>query len=263
MKKIVVLLLVFVLGMMMFGCNSTSNQGKVGEIKAAGKLVVFTDPNFPPFEFRTGEEIKGVDIEIAKLIAAELGVELDVQASSFEGLLMSIESNAGDMAISGFTITEERQKSVDFSDPYIKSIQYLILPTDSELATMEDLAGKKIGVAKGYTGFIIIDDEIRDGVLQDTGASFDIYPSAADAALDLNGGRIDAVVMDELVAKSIAAQDDGLQAVPLNYENGDPVDENYGIAIAKGNEDLVEVINSVLAKITPEQMQAWIEEFTE
>ena len=229
-------------------------------------MTAYTDPNFQPFEFPGPDgKVTGVDIEIAKAIAAELGAEIAFKEAKFDSILMAIKGGKGDIAISGCTITEERKNSVDFSDPYIESVQYLILPSGSDITVVEDLAGKKIGVAQGYTGEFLMEDELKkDGALYESGAEIRDYNSAIDATLDLKAGRIDAVVMDEYVAVNIVTQNDGIEAKELRYQNGDLAAEEYGVAVAKGNEDLLEIINSVIRRLKEEdKIREWVIQFSE
>ncbi|MDR0446503.1 MAG: transporter substrate-binding domain-containing protein [Oscillospiraceae bacterium] len=241
------------------------DTGKLGEIQSAGKLVVYTDPNFAPFEYIGDDEsIVGVDIALAEEIAAELGVTLDVQEAKFDAILMALKGGRGDIAISGFTITDERRENVDFSDPYIDSVQYLILPEGSEITVLEDLAGLTVGVAKGYTGQLLVEDELLEGgVLYNQNVTVNAYNSAMEAVLDLNTGRISAVVMDEYVAKSIADKNEGIVATELWYADGTLAAEEYGVAVPKGNEALLEVINNVVARLTSEGRVAdWVVEYS-
>ncbi|MDR0838935.1 MAG: transporter substrate-binding domain-containing protein [Oscillospiraceae bacterium] len=239
--------------------------GKLKKIKSAGKITVYTDPNFSPFEFLgANSEIVGVDVEIAKAIAAELGVTADLKEGKFDSILMSLKGGKGDVAISGFTITAERRENVDFSDPYINSVQYLILPEGSDVAVLEDLAGKTVGVAKGYTGQLLLDDETSDeGTLGGANTTVNAYNSAMEAVLDLNTGRIVAVVMDEYVAKNLVASNAGLVAIELRYSDGSLASEEYGVAVPKGNEDLLAVINTVIARLKSEQkIEQWVVDFS-
>lgn len=262
MKKLLAVLFIVAVCFTAFsGCSTKSTMDKINE---SGKLTVYTSPDFPPYEFIPGTETAGVDIEIAKAIAEKLGVELDIQSAEFDGIVTSIASGKGDIALSGITITEDRQKQVDFSDSYIESVQYLILPEDSDITCMEDLAGKKIGAAGGYTGFYVIDDEISEGVLKDTGATLSDYNNATDASLDLINGRIDAVIMDELVAQSIADKNSGLKAIKLVYEDGTYIQEYFGIAVKKGNEDLLETINEVISELKASgKIDEWILQYSQ
>ena len=268
MKKFLVFVsLITVLSTLMLilsaaGCSSTG--GKLAKIKDAGKIIVYTDPNFPPFEFHGADGIAGVDIEIGKAIAAELGVEMEIQESEFDAILMAVKGGKGDIAITGMTIREDRKESVDFSIPYINSVQYLILPANSEIYIMEDLAGKTVGVALGYTGQFLMEDEIGDnGVLAGSGTELKEYPSAMEAVLDMKNGRIDAVVMDEYVAKNIASTQ-GVNAVELRYASGETASEEYGVVVAKGNGDLLEIINKVVQRLIDEgKIREWVIQFSE
>ena len=271
MAKILAAVLACVLIFTLTSCSSTS--GKLKSIQKAGKLVVYTDPNFPPFEFQGANGVEGVDIEIANAIAQSLGVTATFQQTDFDSILMALKGGKGDISVSGFTITDERKQSVDFSDPYIDSVQYLILPQDSSVNVMEDLAGKTVGVALGYTGQILMTDVTSStdpdtgnpGVLYSANTQVKAYDSAMDAALDLEAGRIDAVVMDEYVAKNIVSQNSGLQAKELTYANGSVADEeSYGVAVPKGNQDLVDQINSVIADLTSSgQIQQWMVQYAQ
>ena len=261
MRKILAVILAAVV-VLTVGCSSAT--GKLEKIKSEGQMVVYTDPNFAPFEFSVGSGIRGVDVEIGKAIAAELGVKATFEEAKFDSILMSIKSGKCDISISGFTITDERKKSVDFSDPYINSVQYLILPEGSKIASMEDLAGKIVGVAQGYTGEFLMDDETgKGGVLESENVEIKVYNSAMEAALDLKLDRLDAIVMDEYVAKNVVAKYTDIETKELCYKNGDLAAEEYGVAVAKGNQELLDIINGVIAKLKAEnKIQEWVVEFS-
>ena len=262
-KRILILVLAFALGCLLIGCASTT--GKLKSIQESGEMVVYTDANFSPFEFQApGGGVMGVDIEIAKAIAQRLGVTAKFEDAKFDSILMAIKGGKGDIAISGFTITEERRESVDFSVPYIESVQYLILPSDSGIRIMEDLAGKRVAVAFGYTGEFLMDDETgEEGVLFGTGTEVTAYNSASEATMALNSGKVDAVVMDEYVAKNIVSNNSSLQAIALSYQSGDLASEEYGVAVPKGNEDLLAIINEVIASLKSEgKIQEWVVSFS-
>lgn len=266
MKKFFVLLCVFAL--VLTGCSSAT--GKLEKIKSKGEIVVYTDPNFAPFEFLgANSQIQGVDVEIAKAIAAELGVTVTFKEANFDSILMAVKGGKGDIAVSGFTITDERRKSVDFSIPYINSVQYLILPAGSNIKVLEDLADKSVGVALGYTGQFLIEDEMdkakdgTEGVLYNQNVDLREYNSALEAVSDLKNGRIDAVVMDEYVAKNIVSKNPGLIAVELRYASGDLAAEEYGVVVPKGNEDLLEIINRVIQRlIDADKIQEWVVQYS-
>jgi polar amino acid transport system substrate-binding protein len=241
--------------------------GKLAGIKDAGKLYMYTNAEFQPYEYLgEGGEIVGVDVEIGKAIAEKLGVELEVVNTQFEGIVASIASGKGDVAIAGITMDDERKAQADFSVPYINSIQYLIVPEDSKLKTIEGLAGLRIGAQVGTTGEMLLSDEIsgEEGVLKDSKAEVAPYNSAPLAMEDLKAGRIDAVIIDELVAQQIATQNDGYVAIPANYESGDPLREYYGVAIQKGNEDLLAIIDEVVSRLVESgKIEEWIKKYSE
>jgi len=262
-KVIAILSAAALLAVSLSACSATT--GKLSKIQKNGTIVVYTDPNFYPFEFPGPDGIDGVDIQIGREIAADLGVTLTIQEANFDAIIMSLKGGKGDIAISGMTITDERKESIDFSIPYINSIQYIILREDSDIKIMEDLAGKKIGVAMGYTGSFIIDDELNeDGSLYGTGASSTPYPSAMEASLDLLNGKVEAVIMDEYVAKNIVAKNAGLKTFELANADGVVSAEEYGVVVPKGNKDLLDRINGVLTQINAQnKVEQWVLEFSE
>ena len=262
MKKILAfVILLCMAATMLAGCSGAGGE-KLQAIKDAGKIVVYTDPNFPPFEF-LGEDGKpiGVDIEIAQAIADEIGVALEIVEAEFDSILMAIKTGSGDIAITGMTIRDDRKESVDFSSPYINSVQYFILPADSDIAKMEDLAGKRVGVAMGYTGNWLMLDETEedDGVLLDAGVEIFEYNSAMEATLDMQNGRIDVVVMDKFVAQTIAGKNDNLKAVEIKYADGGIASEEYGVVVPKENKSLLDIINKVVKRLSDEnKIEEWV-----
>lgn len=271
MKRIiaVVLCLVTVLACVgMTACKSAAEKQSVDAIKKAGVLTMYTNAEFPPFEYLAdGNVVKGVDVDIAQAIADKLGVKLEIKNVKFDTIIGSIQSGKGSIGAAGITVNEERKESVDFSIEYTTSKQYIIVPKDSTIAKIEDLAGLKIGVQLGTTGDFIVSDEINGyesdgeqvkGVLQDTGAEVVTYNSAADAAIALNSGKIGAVVIDKLPAEIVAGNYDNLKAIELVYADGSNTEESYAICVAKGNESLLEVINEVITEL---KAQGKIEEF--
>ena len=218
--------------------------GAVDKIKEAGKLVLLTNAQFPPYEYLGDDnEPTGVDIEIAQKIADELGVELSVVDMDFDGLIPALNGGKGDFVAAGLTITEERQQSVDFSDEYATSNQMVIVTKDDPkvaAATVEDLEGKTVGVQLGTTGDLFM-SEVE-------GATVKQYKSALEAGMDLANGRLDAVVVDKLPAQSIVANNDALMV----YDDV-LTTEQYAMAVPKGQSaDLLEIINKVLADMSGE-----------
>lgn len=232
MKKLFCVMLA--LAMMMMGAAC------LAEAETENVLRVGTNPEFPPFEY-VGDsgEIEGIDVEIITAIAEDLGMTVQMEAMDFDALVPSLVSGKLDVAIAGMTITEERKQSVLFSEPYFNATQVVILPEGSEIDSVEDLAGKKIGVQLGTTGDLMISEpEYGAGEISR-------YNKAMDAALDLQSGRLDAVVIDTLPARQFVASLEGLM-IRDDILKDAPV-ESYGIAVPMGQEELVEQINASLA----------------
>ena len=246
-------------GVMLTGCSEGSNQQSVDKIKESGKIIMYTDAAFPPFEYKEGQTVKGVDIEIGLEIAKALGVELDVQDVKFDSIVSSVQSGKAAFGAAGITITDERKEAVDFSIEYYTSVQYIICPEDADYSSMADLAGKTIGVQLGTTGDFLVSDSIKGtddeetgehtaGVIEGTGAECKQYANGIEAAQDMMNGRLDAVVLDKLPAESIVNNNSGLKCVEVS----DAEPESYGICVAKGNTELLDIINEVLENLIAE-----------
>lgn len=258
MKKIIALLLTLVLSaMVLASCGTAADKQSLDAIKKNGELIVYTNAEFPPFEYLANGQPAGVDMDIAKAIADEIGVELKVENVKFDTIISSVQSGKAAMGAAGITVTDERKESVDFSVSYTTSTQYVILPADAEYANITSLKGMNIGVQLGTTGDFIISDEVNGykdddgnpvkGVLQDSGAQVTTYNNANLAAEALKSGKIQAVVVDKLPAELIAKNSDSkLKAIELVYEDGSNTAESYAICVAKGNDSLLEVVNKVI-----------------
>ena len=268
MKKTVsVLLMISMIFTLFTGCSSgetakpqddsNNNQQSSEEVKEDNKsLIMYTNAEFAPFEYFEGEEIVGVDVDIAGEIAKDLGKELTVKHTDFDSLVPSLVTGKADFVAAGMTINPEREDEVDFSIPYVESVQNIISAKDAELKTMEDLKGKKIGVQRGTTGDTSVTDAINkeDGDLYSSGAEVNTYSSALEASQDLLVGRIDAVVIDKLTAEEIVKNNsDKLGTVEFGE-----ISEHYGIAVANGNTELLDSINKTLKRLIDEGK---IEEF--
>ena len=260
MKKIISL----VLAVLMLTCVFASCGAKKGQtledIKKSGELVVYTEAGFAPFEFIYNNEVVGVDIAICEEIAKEIGVKLVVKDVAFNTILGAIESGKAAIGAAGITITPERAEQVDFSTPYTTSKQFIIVKTDSDIASYADLAGKKIGVQLGTSSDFIISDAINGtedddgnhvaGDFEGTGATVSTYANPNLAAVNLEGDKLDAVVTDQLPAQLIVANSNGAyKCFELVYPDGSLTDETYGLCVAKGNKELLDLINDVLAEL--------------
>ena len=221
------------------GCGSAASDA--GNSGSSGKtLTVGTNAAFPPFEY-VGDDGNpdGFDIALIKAIGEKAGYEVQIQDMEFDSLVSSI-GNKIDVAIAGMTVTEERKNMVDFSDPYYEAVQNVIVPKGSAIATAADLEGKKIGVQLGTTGEFIA-DEIE-------GADVSAYNKAVDAVNDLNNGRVDCVIVDKNPAAVFGAQFsdkvDVIDGTAFGFEQ-----EDYAIALPKGDTELADKINNALAEL--------------
>jgi ABC-type amino acid transport substrate-binding protein len=224
-------------GLLLTGCASTPT---VDKIKENGKLIMLTNASFPPFEYIEGGKEVGIDVDIAKEIAADLGVELEVKDMPFEGIINAIKSGKGSIGVAGMSITEDRLKNVDFSIEYFKSKLFvLVSATETEITTPDNLTGMTIGVQTGTTS-----DAFASAV---EGAEISRYGSFLDAATALKSGKVRAVVVDELTSEEILAANSDLKRLdqPL-------ADEKYAICVQKGNTTLLEAVNATLTRLLEE-----------
>lgn len=233
MKKIVSIVLAVAMLLMCSVCFAESDSDNV--------LHVGTNPEFAPFEYVDDEgNIAGIDVDIINEVAKDLGMTVEMEAMEFDALVPSLVSGKLDATIAGMTITEERKQSVLFSDPYFNSTQVVILPVDSEIKTMEDLNGKRIGVQLGTTGDLLVTDTFTD-------ADISRYNKGMDAAMDIVNGRLDAVVIDTLPARQFVASIEGLEVHDDILTDVEV--ESYGIAIPMGQDELLEKINASLKRM--------------
>ena len=269
MKKLIASMVALVMMFSFAACSDNSSEGSNTEgeqaqsqsldaIKEAGEIVMFTNAEFPPFEYRDdNNEIAGVDVDIANEIANDIGVELVIEDVNFDSIVTSVQSGKAAFGAAGMTITDERKENVDFSIEYVTSKQYVILPEGTTISTIEDLDGMNIGVQTGTTGDFIIGDAINgtdDAEPLIPNATSNGYTSAILAAQDLLSGRRDAVGSDRLPAENIATvnADAGLTTTELLYADGSDTTEEYAICVQKGNTELLEAINATLQRLIDE-----------
>ena len=204
----------------------------------AGTLTMSTNAAFPPYEMTADDgSFEGIDIEVAAAIADKLGLELQVDDMDFDAALLAAQNGKSDMVMAGVTVTDERQKVMDFSDTYAEGIQSVIVPEDSDIASVDDLAGKTIGTQRGTTGYIYCTDDFgEDSVVA--------YDNGLTAVQALNNGQVDAVVIDNAPAKEFVAANTGLKILDTAYAQ-----EDYAIGVAKGNTALLDAINGALKEL--------------
>lgn len=169
-----------------------------------GQLNVYTESGFAPFEFvDDNNQVIGVDIYLMSLVCEKLNMTLNVTDMLFDGICGKVATEDNAVGAAGITINDERKETLDFSNPYVSSIQYIISTKDQAYTKLEQLAGKKIGVQKGTTGWLLITEEIKSGILKDTGAEVVEYDSGPVAFTALKTGKVDFVVLDKLPALSL------------------------------------------------------------
>jgi arginine/lysine/histidine transporter system substrate-binding protein len=211
--------------------------------KKSDKIVMSTEATVPPFEYYSGKEIVGIDVEIAKKIAAKAGKELEIRNVAFDSLSNELSSGKCDFVAAGMTVTEDRKKNMDFSDTYFDATQSIIVLKNSSIKSRTDLNGKTVGVQQGTTGDTYCTDEEKTSDIHVK--TVKRYNKGSDAISDLIAGRLDAVVIDDFPAqKFVENNSDKI----IKLDDALTV-EHYAIAVKKGNTDLLNTINSVLAEM--------------
>ncbi|MEG1870149.1 MAG: transporter substrate-binding domain-containing protein, partial [Oscillospiraceae bacterium] len=196
-----------------------------------GTLTMATNAEFPPYEFREGEEFAGIDVEIAKMVAEKLGMTLKIEDMAFDSIIPSVTSGKADIGVAGLTVTEDRKKNVDFTNSYVKASQLIIIKKDNTaIKTTDDLKGKTIGVQLGTTG------DIYAGDIE--GATIERYNKGFEAVQALAQGKIDAVMIDDQVAKALAEQSPEVVVIEEPFTV-----EEYAIIVNKENPELTTAIN--------------------
>ncbi|MEE0545321.1 MAG: amino acid ABC transporter substrate-binding protein [Faecalibacterium sp.] len=231
---------------------AASTSAAAGELTTveAGKLTMATNAAFPPYEMTTDSgEFEGIDIETAQAIADKLGLELQIDDMDFDAALLSVQQGKADIVMAGVTVTDERKAVMDFSDSYATGIQSIIVPEGSDIASPDDLAGKKIGTQRGTTGYIYCSDDFGD-------ENVVAYDDGLTAVQALNNGQVDAVVIDNAPAQEFVAANPGLKILDTSY-----AEEDYAIGMAK-NSPLEDAVNSVLEELKADgTLQAIVDKY--
>ena len=215
---------------------STSVAAELTTVEA-GKLTMATNATFPPYEMTTDSgEIEGIDVDTAKAIAEKLGLELQIDDMDFDAALLSVQQGKADIVMAGVTVTDERKAVMDFSDSYATGIQSIIVPNGSDIASPDDLAGKKIGTQRGTTGYIYCSDDFGDDAVV-------AYDDGLTAVQALKNGQVDAVVIDNAPATEYVAANPGLVILDTSY-----AEEDYAIGMAKGSA-LEDAVNAALEEL--------------
>lgn len=264
MKKIIALALVTVMLMsamlVLSSCNKDENV-----------LVMATNAAFPPYEYVEGDDFAGIDVEIAKAIADKLGMELRIEDVEFGSIIGGVVEGKYDIGMAGMTVTEERKKSVSFSDTYATGVQVIIVKEGSSIASLDDIfvfgddgnptalknTDVKVGVQQDTTGDIYSSDDITKWGLNNVAEDGTVitdrivrFKTGAEAVEALKTDKVDMVIIDNEPAKSFVAANEG----KIHILDGDNeyANEDYAICIAKENTELLEKINAALADLKKE-----------
>ena len=225
--------------------SSEASAETAGELTTVtpGKLTMSTNAAFPPYEMTDDNgNYVGIDIEVAEAIADKLGLELQVDDMDFDAALLAAQTGKSDMVMAGVTVTEERQTVMDFSNTYATGIQVVIVPEDSDIASIEDMTGKMIGVQRGTTGDLYCSASVEDGGFGEENVT--PYDNGLTAVQALMNGQVDCVVIDNAPAQEFVDANPGLKILDTEFAN-----EDYAIGVAKGNTALLDAINGALEEL--------------
>lgn len=227
MKKIIFAMLLLVVNFC-FKAQAASLE----EIKQRGYIKVSTNAEFDPFEYIEGDDIIGIDIDIAKNVAKKLGVELRINDISFDGLILELSNKTCDFVIAAMSESEEKSKSVDFSESYYTAKQMIVVLNSSDIKSAEDLVGKKIGVQFGCSGALYCSEHYGE-------SNIVTYTKITDAGFDLQNKTLDAIVVDDLPAKKLLK----MLGNSAKVIEDSLFEEHYKVAVPKGETELLNFIN--------------------
>ncbi len=227
MKRIYVLLFICCL-FILTGCGKRNSN----------ELIMVTEAGFAPYEYYENSEVVGVDVDIAREIAKEMGKTLVIKDIAFDSIINEVKTGKADFGAAGISYSEERAKNVDFSINYAVSKQVVIVKNDSSITDINSIGNKKIAVQLGSVADTFVTDEYDEATI----VRQKKYLAAIE---DLKVGKVDCVVMDELPAKEIVNSNTGIKIL-----NGALTNDSYGMVVKKGNKELLEVINKVLNRLS-------------
>jgi ABC-type amino acid transport substrate-binding protein len=247
----IVALALAAIAMIAAGCGGGSDTtGEEGGGGGGEKLTVGSDVPYPPFEEfgQTKTEFKGFDVELMEAIGERIGREVEFVDTSFDTIFVDLAQGKFDVVASASTITEEREETVDFSEPYYQAEQAILVQNGGKIDSVEAMNGAIIGAQKGTTGAEFVEENVEAGELR-------TYPQGPDAVNALKSGVVEAVVIDIPVAENAVKNTTGIEvSTPI------PTEEEYGFAVAKNNEALLEEINEGLAEVKEDGTYAEIYE---
>ncbi len=248
MKKILALLLCFVMLFGLAACGTAQNETKTQEetatVEETKTIKMATNAYFQPYEYYEGDKIIGIDAEIAAAIAEKLGMELEILDMEFDTILTAVKEGKADFGMAGMTVNDERKEEVDFTTSYANGVQVVIVKEGSAITTVDDLFAEgatwKAGVQLGTTGDSYATGDLgQDRVTQ--------YNNGNNAVLALVAGDVDCVIIDNEPAKALVAANAGLKILDTTY-----ADEDYAICVKKGNTELLNKINAAIDELVEE-----------
>ena len=239
-KEILSICLVFILTLILSGCGKNKNE-----------IIMVTEAGFAPYEYYENGEIVGVDVAIAKEIAKELGKKLVVKNVDFDSIVSELKSGKADFAAAGMSITEERKKQVDFTIEYVTSNQVVVVKKDSSLNDITQLDGKRIAVQLGTVGDSYVTENYKNSEINRQKK----FLVAAEA---VKNNKADCIVMDQIPAQQLVSQNPELKIL-----DGILFKDSYGMAVKKGNTELLDAMNTVLQRlIDEEKIEEYIIEYS-
>lgn len=221
------------------GEKESNKDGVLNRIEESKELNVAFEGTYPPFNFiDDNDEYQGFDVDISKEIAKRLGVKVNFIATKWDGLIGGLKADKFDIIIGQMTVTEERKKSVDFTDPYVITGSVLVTREDTnDITKLEDIKGKKVGVGGGTTF-----EEVANSV---DGAEVKLYKAVGDYIQDLTNKRLDVIINDQLLISYNIKE----QGLPIKIASDILNKDEIGMAVNKGNEDFIEKVNVALGEM--------------
>jgi ABC-type amino acid transport substrate-binding protein len=243
--------LLAITSLVVVGCGSSSDDTTGGGGSGGGggePLTVGSDIPYPPFEQGKAGNYTGFDVELLEAVGKSIGRDVEFEDTSFDTIFLDLARGNFDVVASAATITDEREKTVDFTNPYYISEQAILVEEGGEIDSVEKLAGATIGVQQGTTGQEFVEEEGEAGEVRK-------YPQGPDAVNALKNGTVDAVVIDIPVAENAVNAGQGLEVSAAI-----PTEEEYGFAVAQGETELLEELNEGLKEVIDDGTYAKIYE---
>ncbi len=253
MKKTILIFMLATIAIFSVACSKKEEKS---ESSTGDKVIFGTNAEFPPFAFVTSkdpifDQFSGIDMEITKFIAQDNNFDAKVENMEFDALVLALNNKQVDLIIGGITITPEKKEEVDFSIPYYNATQVMIVNNNSDIKSAQDLKDKKIAVVQGYTGEVAV---------KKLGYEAISFKNGADAVLELSNNKCDVVVIDSATADKYIENNKDLKIV----KDDSAFDkEEYGIAVPKGNKELLDKVNSSIQKILDQKLiQEWEQKYS-